>query len=179
MFGKRGRAEDERLRQECAEWFSVHLVQLLSYAYQQADSHTDVELLVCTVVGNVTRAVCERRVELAALLPYTLRSIYNAAVRLREQNARRYHTERSYGGQLTPLPVHPAAAEQGPDDMQLLLRRAVQELPEELSLVVTLRIWEELTFPDIAAQLRQPESTVRSRYAAALKRIKSKISATL
>lgn len=176
MFPFTARRTEERLRRECTEWFSVHLVQLLTYARQQADTATDVELLVCTVAGNVCRAVCEGRVSMAEVLPYTLRSIFNAAARLREQNARRYHTEQDYGSQLIPLPVHPAVADEGPDDTQLQLRRAVQELPEELAIIITLRIWDERTFPDIAAQLRLPESTVRSRYTVALRKIKSRIS---
>lgn len=176
MFPFTARKAEVHLRQKCAEWFSAHQLQLLTYAQQQADAATDVELLVCTVAGNVCRAVCEGRVSMDDILPYTLRSIFNAAARLREQNARRYHTEQCYGGQLTPQPMHPAAAEEGPDDMHLQLCRAVQELPEELAIIITLRIWDDRTFPDIAAQLRLPESTVRSRYTAALRKIKSRIS---
>ncbi|MDO5470754.1 MAG: sigma-70 family RNA polymerase sigma factor [Akkermansia sp.] len=176
MFSFSVRRKEERLRQECAEWFAVHLGQMLTYARQQADASTDVELLVTTVAGNVTRAVCEGRVSVADLHPYALRSIWNTAARLREQNARRSRTEQGYGEQLYSLPQHPAADANGPDDTRLKLRRALHELPEELGCIVTLRIWDELTFPDISARLGLAESTVRSRYSAALKQMKRKIS---
>lgn len=171
------RRKENQLVQQCTEWFTAHRARLVAYARQQADSSTDVELLVTGTVTQVSRALCEGRVSTDDLLPYTLRSLFNAAARLREQNLRRYRTEQSYGGQLSTLPEHPACTETTPDDRQLQLRRALRELPPELATVVTLRIWDELTFPDMAARLGLPESTLRSRYTAALKRIKSKISA--
>ena len=176
MFPFTSQRKNEQLLQQCTEWFAAHHVRLVTYARQQADSSTDVELLVMTTVTQVTRALCEGRVSTDDLLPYTLRSLFNAAARLREQNLRRYRTEQCYGGQLSSLPEHPACADTTPDDRRLQLRRAVRELPPELATVVTLRIWDELTFPDMAVRLGLPESTLRSRYTAALKRIKSKIS---
>lgn len=177
MFPFSARRKEEQLRQECAGWFAAHLPQLLTYARQQADKRTDVELLVTTVAANVTRAVYEGRVGIADLLPYALRSVFNAAARLREQNVRRQRTEQSYKDYTEPVTLHPAVAD-GPDDRQILLRRAMRGLPEELAIVVTLRIWDEQTFVSIAEQLHLPESTVRSRYNAALKHIKSKLTAT-
>lgn len=54
------------------------------------------------------------------------------------------------------------------DDRHYHLRRAVKALPPEQAEVLLLRIWEEQTFASIARSLSQPESTVRSRYRAAL-----------
>lgn len=169
-----GKSSDDRLRQQCLEWFSAHRVQLVTYARQQADAVTDIELLLATVVTNVTRAACEGRVSIEELHPYALRSIFNAAARLREQNVRRRRTEHSYSEMENPMTEH-AALTDGPDDRQLQLRRAVQQLCAEQAEVVTMRIWDELAFTDIAARLNLPESTVRSRYTAALKQIKSRI----
>ena len=177
MFGFRLHRDEERLRRKCAEWFAVHLQELLTYAYQQADAQADVELLVTTVAANVTRAVCEYRVTMEELHPYALRSIWNAAARLREQNARRRRSEQRFGEQewQASQPRHPST--EGPDDVQLQLRRAVRGLPQEQGCIVTMRIWDELSFPDIATRLQLPESTVRSRFSAALKQIKQRISA--
>lgn len=163
-----------RLRQQCTEWFMAHRVQLISYARQQCDSSADVELLVTTTAAHVTRALYERRVCMNELLPYTLRSLFNAAARLREQIARRRETERQYGSQEAGTTEHASA--NGPDDTQLQLRHAMQQLPAEFATIITLHIWEEMPLAEVARLLNLPESTIRSRYTAALKKIKHLIS---
>lgn len=53
------------------------------------------------------------------------------------------------------------------------LQRAVLRLPQAQLTVVELKIWQKNTFKEISTILQEPESTVRSRYLAALQQIKS------
>jgi len=53
------------------------------------------------------------------------------------------------------------------------LQRAVLSLPQAQLTVVELKIWQKNTFKEISTILQEPESTVRSRYLAALQQIKS------
>lgn len=65
--------------------------------------------------------------------------------------------------------LSPATKEPGPvaaleqRDRVLLLRDALAELPESLRTAVVMRDIQELSYQDIAARLRLPEGTVKSR----------------
>jgi RNA polymerase sigma-70 factor, ECF subfamily len=61
----------------------------------------------------------------------------------------------------------PAAADTG-----RALAAAVQSLPDPLREVLTLRIWGDLTFPEIARLTGAPVATVTSRYRYALDRLR-------
>jgi RNA polymerase sigma-70 factor, ECF subfamily len=56
-----------------------------------------------------------------------------------------------------------------------LMARAAAELPEPLRLVLALRHDEELTFEEIARLTATPASTVKSRFAAALTRLRTRL----
>lgn len=64
------------------------------------------------------------------------------------------------------------------DDSDPVLERALARLPEIQRTVLHLKIWEELTFCEIAALLEIPKGTVVSRYQAALDKIRSSLSNT-
>jgi RNA polymerase sigma-70 factor (ECF subfamily) len=65
--------------------------------------------------------------------------------------------------------LQPASPERGPyqaaehQDLRALLRRALQALPATLRTAVILRDLQELSYQEIADQLRLPEGTVKSR----------------
>ncbi len=160
---------EKRHRQEIEEWFLTMQHRLLVYARQQADDVTDVELLLVEVMSRVTAAYCAGRVERDGLLPYVLRSLRNAAVQARGRNARRREVESVYSREEEERQREDAAA----GDRMHALAQLVQQLPEEEAMVLTLRIWDERSFADVARELGLPESTARRRYAAALERIRT------
>lgn len=171
MFSGFFQRRESGLRQECEAWFRATRHRLLAYARQQADDMTDVELLLAEVMQRVTVAFCSERVDAEGLMPYTLTTLRNAAWRARMKHARRRDAESRYCRE---------AAERmsaAPGDAGRLqeLRQLVRALPEEEAMVVTLRIWDERSFADIARELGVPESTVRRRYASALERIKTRM----
>lgn len=56
-----------------------------------------------------------------------------------------------------------------------VVARAVAELPEPMRVVLTLRHDEGLSFEDIARLISAPASTVKSRFAAALSRLRQRL----
>ncbi|MBQ8517132.1 MAG: sigma-70 family RNA polymerase sigma factor [Akkermansia sp.] len=160
---------EKRLRQEIEEWFLSMQHRLLAYARQQSDDVTDVELLLAEVMSRVTAAYCAGRVEKEGVLPYALRSLRNAAMQARSRNMRRREVESVYSREEQERQRGDAAA----GDLMHELAQLVHQLPEEEAHVLTLRIWDERSFADVARELGLPESTVRRRYAAALERIRT------
>jgi RNA polymerase sigma-70 factor (ECF subfamily) len=83
-----------------------------------------------------------------------------------------------------PLPlagVEPADAEPSPDDAceqaerGRIVAQTVAELPEPQRLVVVLRHYEDMSFEQIARLLGEPASTVKSRFSAALQRLRQRL----
>jgi RNA polymerase sigma-70 factor (ECF subfamily) len=62
------------------------------------------------------------------------------------------------------------------DESQQALATAVDRLPEEQREVLVMKIWNELTFAEIAAVLRIPQNTAASRYRYALTALKKNLS---
>jgi RNA polymerase sigma-70 factor (ECF subfamily) len=56
-----------------------------------------------------------------------------------------------------------------------LVAAAIAELPELLRLVLVLRHYEDLNFEEIAALTRTPASTLKSRFAVALTRLRGRL----
>ncbi len=70
-----------------------------------------------------------------------------------------------------------AAAESICEQQELgrLVTRALAELPEPLRLAVVLRHYEKMSFEDMARLLNTPASTLKSRFAAALARLRTRL----
>lgn len=162
------------LRQRCREWFLASRHGLLSYALRHADGMTDVELLLAEVMRRVAEAIASGRVPIEAIAPYTLRCLRNGAVELRRKNARRLEAERRFTeAEAVQTQADEAAASDGLEDRHVYVRRLLRRLPPELAAVVTLRLWDELTFAEIARRLELPETSVRRRYDKGLQVLKS------
>jgi RNA polymerase sigma-70 factor, ECF subfamily len=61
---------------------------------------------------------------------------------------------------------------QGMVEEGLEIEQAMRELPPEQREVVVMRIWGEMTMPEIAAVLEIPENTAASRYRYALNKLR-------
>jgi RNA polymerase sigma-70 factor, ECF subfamily len=75
-------------------------------------------------------------------------------------------------------PVDPAASVETAcqrRELANLMNRAASELPEPLRLVVALRHDEELSFEEIARLTGAPASTIKSRFAVALARLRKRL----
>ena len=78
------------------------------------------------------------------------------------------------------LLVDPTArnADAGPDAAQTAVRDAIDALPGELAELVRLHHWEGFSLAEAATILGVPASTVRTRYAAARRRLRAALSVT-
>lgn len=96
------------------------------------------------------------------------KTIQRRAIDLGRSMDRRSKRENNYGGG--------QALWFSPDftvsDTRQHLAEAVQKLPENLREVLTLRIWGELSFPEIAELNQIPLATANSRYRYALERLR-------
>jgi RNA polymerase sigma-70 factor (ECF subfamily) len=77
--------------------------------------------------------------------------------------------------------TEPAALAPSPDaiceraECGRLVARTVADLPEPLRIVLVLRHYEEMSFEQIARLLGEPASTVKSRFSAALRRLREQL----
>lgn len=165
------RKGDEAARQQCRSWFLSARHRLYAYALRKAGRSADVELLLSRTLERVAEAVYHGYVapEEESLLPYTLRSLSNEAIKMGLAERRRRDAESFYSN---TLPARVQETAHLHSDIRNKLSDFVAGLPEKQAEVVTLHIWEDLSFAEIGRLLGVGESTVRMRYESALRKMK-------
>ena len=148
-------------------WFARHGSKLLLFARQQARNPHDAEDLVQEAFVRIWRLYGHTG-EVAPVLVY--RDFRSLAIYLERSIYRRIFREQKTF-ELTPLS---SAFEDTleKDEQQKALLRAVDRLPDQQKEVLTLKIWGELTFDEIARTLDASLNTVASRYRYALQQLK-------
>ena len=171
MFNWWHKKGDEAARQQCRSWFHTAPHRLYAYALRKAGRSADVELLLSRTLERVADAVYHGHVppEEESLLPYTLRALSNEAIKMGLVERRRRDAESVYGNS---LPNREPESSRLHTDIRNKLSAFVASLPEKQAEVVTLHIWEDLSFAEIGRLLGVGESTVRMRYEAALRKMK-------
>jgi RNA polymerase sigma-70 factor (ECF subfamily) len=96
---------------------------------------------------------------------YLLRVVRNEALNILRR--RRDHADLSAARE----PRVPASRELEQRDARLRVHQAVERLPRNQAEVVVLKIWEEMTFHEIAEVLGESPHTVASRYRYALQKL--------
>jgi RNA polymerase sigma-70 factor, ECF subfamily len=101
--------------------------------------------------------------------------LYRIAINVARDAARRKRPQTSLrGAEVTDSsPSAEAACERL--ELKELVVQALAELPEELRLVLVLRHYEQMSFEDIARLTGSPASTLKSRFAAALNRLRVRL----
>lgn len=105
-----------------------------------------------------------------ALRSWLYRVASNESARLWRSRAATEKMFQKHGGVKTPMPDPTMAAMQSEATEQL--KNALKELPSSWQQIVSLRIYENLTFQQIADQLGMPLGTVLTRMRRALERLK-------
>ncbi len=140
------------------QWVEEHLPKLLLFARQKARSEADAQDLVqeCLV------EVCTRQASgQLPPLPLVFATIHRRAIDLGRREDRRVGRE---------LAATEPAAQWWLDttveqrETQRILQDAMKQLPGDYREVITLKIWGELTFAEIADVLGIPANTAASRY---------------
>jgi RNA polymerase sigma factor (sigma-70 family) len=148
-------------------WFARHGSRLLLFARQQARNPHDAEDLVQEAFVRIWRLYGHTG-EVAPGLVY--RAIRRLAIDWARSLDRRIIREQKTF-ELTPLSSSFEYTLEK-DEKQRALLRAVDRLPDEQKEVLTLKIWGELTFDEIARTLDLSLNTVASRYRYALQKLK-------
>ena len=104
---------------------------------------------------------------------FLVRLAHNAAIDLIRRRGTRERTRESYAAEL-PSPFAPAK-DPDAETFRAELSRALAELPPEQRAVVHLKLWEGLTFEQIADTLEIPLNTAASRYRYGLDKLRERL----
>lgn len=155
------------------DWFQRYGPKLLLCARQWTRSLADAEDVVQEAFVRFWRHQRALGGEPQALL---FTSVRRAATDLARRNSRRSaREERADGGLESTAPIFESPLEG--DDRREAIEAALRVLPAEQREVLVLKIWGELTFEQIAAQLGIPPNTAASRYRYALAALRETLTA--
>jgi len=104
---------------------------------------------------------------------FLIRLAHNAAIDLMRRRGSRNRTKENFAAEI----ISPFAPVRDPDEKVFRenLAAALGELPEEQRAVVHLKLWEGLTFEEIAAALEIPPNTAASRYRYGLDKLRDRL----
>ena len=167
------RMEDAPNDETWKTWFQLYGPKLLLCARQWTRSPTDAEDVVQEAFVRFWRHQRHLPGEPMALL---VTSVRRAAFDLARRDLRRAtREERIASDSGDNEPVFAPALDD--DDRRQAIETALRRLPAEQREVLVLKIWGELTFEQIATQLRIPPNTAASRYRYALAALREALSA--
>jgi RNA polymerase sigma-70 factor (ECF subfamily) len=101
--------------------------------------------------------------------------IYRIALNVARDAARRRRPPALAIRSDTPAAMAPVEIACGQSELNGLVSQAIGELPENLRLVLVLRHYEEMSFEDMARLTDTPASTLKSRFTAALIRLRDRL----
>lgn len=165
------RMEDEPDHDSWKNRFQLYGPKLLLCARQWTRSLADAEDVVQEAFVRFWRHQRQLPGEPMALL---VTSVRRAAFDLARREGRRaVREERALGGAEHGESVFAAPLEG--EDRREAVEAALCRLPDEQREVLVLKIWGELTFEQIAAQLEIPSNTAASRYRYALAALRQQL----
>lgn len=104
---------------------------------------------------------------------FLIRLAHNAAIDLMRRSGSREKHHEQFGAEA----ASPFAPTGDPDEQSFraALAKALGELPPDQRVVVHLKLWEELTFEQIATVLEIPPNTAASRYRYGLDKLRARL----
>ena len=151
-------------------WHHAHAARLVLYARQWLPERADAEDAVQAGFVKFWRSKPEPAKEDTPLLFTAVRS---AALDLLKSRNRRTKREESAMEDMADCWWDVSTIEER--ERAELMQRALQSLPAEQREVVTLRVWGDLTFAQIAEALTENPNTVAARYRYALANLKKSL----
>lgn len=154
---ERSRMEQSPTPQQWRRWLEEHGSRLLLFARQQARSEADAADLLQEALVEVWRHTDPQSLPAVPLVYATIR---RRAIDWARRDDRRRQREEAI--------ALPAGAwfdtSIGDNETREMIESGMRQLPQIYREVVTLKIWGELTFDEIAQVLDIPANTAASRY---------------
>lgn len=161
-----------------AAWLDRHGARLMLYARQQTRSEADAEDVLQEALVQLVRAVERRTFEGGEpqLLAYALTAIRHRATDVARRSMVRRRYERANGEIQAAEQENPWMSSALDDDVyRAHVEGILKRIPEDFAEVLILKIWEGLTFVQIAAVTGEHVSTVNTRYRRALARFRAEL----
>jgi RNA polymerase sigma-70 factor (ECF subfamily) len=146
------------------ELYELSAARLVRYAFSITQHLDDAEDAFQSAIVRVARRPY-RLAQAHNPWAYFLRMVRNEAVRLLQRRRPIALPE------LHPVADYRAAATLDAEDLKRSVRIALQQLPPNQAEVVVLKVWEGMTFAEIASVLDESPNTVASRYRYALQKL--------
>ena len=157
--GRRHGGMDEPTKQtDWERWLQDHAPKFLLYARQKTRSEADAQDLVQEAVVEAARHVDNAQPPPVARVFAT---IHHRAIDLARRDDRRTGRELA-AADTQPVAWFDTSVEDR--ERQQLIQDAMSQLPVIYREVITLKVWGELTFAEIADTLGIPANTAASRY---------------
>jgi RNA polymerase sigma factor (sigma-70 family) len=156
-------------------WFAQHGSRLLMFARQQTRTEADAEDVLQDAMFRLWRSGMTELGEdgnAQPSLPGAFTQIRRSAIDQARKNIRRANREdRALEmGEMTDIVWFDSTLEQ--DERAAAIETALKTLPDYYQEVITLKIWGDLTFEQIAETLDIPMNTAASRYRYALEKLR-------
>jgi RNA polymerase sigma-70 factor (ECF subfamily) len=162
--------EDAHAHDSWHTWFQLNGPKLLLCARQWTRSLADAEDVVQDAFVRFWR---HQRALGGEPLPLVLTSIRRAAWDRARRDGRRQAREDAVHEPADAAPLFVSPPED--DERRQTIEAALRRLPPEQREVLVLKIWCELTFAEIGAQLGIPANTAASRYRYALSALREQL----
>ena len=149
-------------------WLSEQAPKLILFARQWVRCHADAEDVFNTAFVRFWR----QRGRVRDPVPFLYSCVRTTALNwLRERGRRERHEQAANLQPLFAIDRDKLAEE----ETNRVIEKALSTLPDEQREVVVMRIWGELSFPQIGKVLSISASTADTRYRAGLKRLHSQL----
>ena len=152
--------------QHWQDWIAAHGPQLVLFARRWANSHAAAEDLVQEAFVRFWRT----RESVQDPLAYMYQCARTVAIDAARSQCARDQREAHVAEHRTEQPMFVDTF--GDQERRQRIEMALAELPAVQAEVVTLKIWSELTFEQIAVVTGAPVGTVASRYRYAMERLR-------
>ncbi|MBL9155536.1 MAG: sigma-70 family RNA polymerase sigma factor [Verrucomicrobiales bacterium] len=151
-----------------SEWLGEYGPRLMLFARQQTRCEADAEDVLQSALIKTWKSHGDRPTD--DLLGLVFTNIRRCAIDAARMQDRRTDREQRAVEEMGP-PV--AWFEMPDDDETRALQVALASLPEKFRDVITLKLWGDLTFAQIAETLDIPANTAASRYRYGLEQLRS------
>ncbi len=150
--------DDSPTHAEWRRWLEEQAPKFLLYARQKARTEADAQDLVQEALVEAVRR--QKAAELPSV-PLIFATIHRRAIDWARREDRRADREQASAEGENVVWFDASAEER---ERTRLVQEALSQLPEMYREVVTLKVWGELTFAEIADTLNIPANTAASRY---------------